>query len=291
LKVDPSQKEDTFYGMLLDTIYGGLQGVKGDPSVNAPANDLAKGASKAVAGTVKDIFDKLKITPENSISNLFDKLKITPENSIMNLLEKLQSTEKDPSVNAPANDLEENVDKEPKRGIEDFDFGFGPQSSLDESVQPIAAALSIGEGADYGTAFDHSEATFFPNGITNMTLDEIFEVQEARGKGSYGQFVKDNNPKKKLSTPVGKYQFVGGTLKALVKKLGIKGSELFDEEMQDKLFMAKMKERGFEDFLKGDLSLNAFMKNMAAEWAGFNDSSSARKALKAALQQFDTEEV
>jgi len=43
---------------------------------------------------------------------------------------------------------------------------------------------------------------------------------------------------------VGRYQFIGSTLKGLVKRLGISRDEKFSPELQDRLFLSLLKSGG-----------------------------------------------
>jgi len=97
--------------------------------------------------------------------------------------------------------------------------------------------------------------TFTNIKVSKMPISEVMAFQQKRGTGSYHNWSLANMPEgteakeKGLgSTPVGKYQFVGDTLKDLKKlgvfeKLGITDDTIFDEETQDKLFVYYAQER------------------------------------------------
>jgi len=91
--------------------------------------------------------------------------------------------------------------------------------------------------------------------VSEMTMKELESLQGARGSGSYHAWSKSNMPEGTEafkgglgSTPVGKYQFVGNTLKDLknrgvLAKLNITDDTVFDEQTQDRLFLALAEER------------------------------------------------
>ena len=151
---------------------------------------------------------------------------------------------------------------------------------LTGDASDIASALDIGETGgtgDYDTILSNAQDTYFPEGLTNTSVEDVLAVQSKRGKGSMLQELGLN------STAVGRFQIVGKTLKGLVNKLDIDKTEKFDKTLQDKLFKELLKQRGFEKFAKGDMSLNQFIKNMGQEWEGFLKNKRARRRLAAVL--------
>jgi len=116
-----------------------------------------------------------------------------------------------------------------------------------ESAGDINATL-IGE-------FD-GKKTFFKTDkpVSEMTLPEVLKL--VKRKGDYFNWSKLNMPpgtkahdRGLASTPVGKYQFVGNTLRGFVgegglfNKLGITVDTVFDEKTQDKLFIGYAQQR------------------------------------------------
>lgn len=92
-------------------------------------------------------------------------------------------------------------------------------------VNSLNTLIARGEG-DYnsynnGVAGDAKGRT---KNLTGMTISQITKMQE--GKKSTGREV----------FAVGKYQIVPETLKGAIEALGIKGNELFNEEMQERIF-------------------------------------------------------
>jgi len=126
------------------------------------------------------------------------------------------------------------------------------KSMMDRLVQGESAgdinALLIGE-------FD-GKKTFFKTDkpVSQMTLPEVLKLVER--DGDYFNWSKEFMPKKAnaygrglASTPVGKYQFVGSTLRdfekegGLFEQLEITDDTVFDERTQDKLFIGYAQQR------------------------------------------------
>jgi hypothetical protein len=123
---------------------------------------------------------------------------------------------------------------------------------MDRVVQGESAgdinALLIGE-------FDGKKTFFKTNKpVSQMTKRELLKLTEANG--DYFNWSKEFMPPStqafkegKASTPVGKYQFIGSTLRGfegeggLFEQLGITDDTVFDEKTQDKLFIGYAKQR------------------------------------------------
>ena len=116
-----------------------------------------------------------------------------------------------------------------------------------ESAGDINATL-IGEKDGKKTFFRTDKP------VSQMTKKELIELTEVNGK--YFNWSKLNMPPKTTaydrglaSTPVGKYQFVGSTLRdfegegGLFEQLGITDDTVFDEKTQDKLFIGYAQQR------------------------------------------------
>ena len=123
---------------------------------------------------------------------------------------------------------------------------------MDRVVQGESAgdinALLIGQ-------FD-GKKTFFKTDkpVSQMTKRELLKLTEANG--DYFNWSKEFMPPStqafkegKASTPAGKYQFIGSTLRGfegeggLFEKLGITDDTVFDEKTQDKLFIGYAQQR------------------------------------------------
>ena len=131
-------------------------------------------------------------------------------------------------------------------------------------------ALKEKEAESYSTIFGNSqkkETPFKDIDVTKMTMGQVLNFVKLNGP-----FHKYNKSKyNKNTTAIGKYQFVGATLRDLnkrgvFKKLGIDEDTLFDENTQDKLSAYQAIHR-IKDRSKGTFS--SARKEMRNEWEGF----------------------
>ncbi len=144
------------------------------------------------------------------------------------------------------------------RNVEEFagpvipDIPRSDMPEMDRLVQGESAgdinATLIGEKDGKKTFFQTDKP------VSEMTKKELIELTEVNGK--YFNWSKLNMPPKTTaydrglaSTPVGKYQFVGSTLRdfegegGLFEQLGITDDTVFDEKTQDKLFIGYAQQR------------------------------------------------
>lgn len=97
--------------------------------------------------------------------------------------------------------------------------------------------------------------------LTSMPIKDVIALQKSSGKNQKA---------------VGKFQIIPSTLEGLVKKLGLSGDEIFDEELQDRLGLALLNERGYQDFKSGKIDENTFMKNLSKEWRALPDPDTGK---------------
>lgn len=92
----------------------------------------------------------------------------------------------------------------------------------------------------YDTLFGQAQGSGGPfEGVrvSEKTLGQLYEFSGARGTGSYGAYVKEKNPEGVLATPMGRYQFVGTTLKDVAQRMGLPDDTVFNKETQDSMFL------------------------------------------------------
>ena len=145
----------------------------------------------------------------------------------------------------------EQTDKETKKETQKYSpsaegtLGTATYLTQDEKRQrgrlgPVAEKLMTAKesgSGGYDSLYDQSQKETFKGIVpTEMTIGEVLAFQKKRGTGSYASFVKANNPSGKLSTPVGKFQYVGSTLQDEVDKNGYDLNTKFDANMQDTIF-------------------------------------------------------
>lgn len=69
------------------------------------------------------------------------------------------------------------------------------------------------------------------------------------------------------SSACGGYQFIRKTLIATIAQMGLKGTELWDADLQDLMAIHLMENRGLSKYMAGQISLETFCNNLAREWA------------------------
>lgn len=106
-------------------------------------------------------------------------------------------------------------------------------------------------GGDYNIVYGGKRIN-----VTEMSVNDVIAWQKnsTQNEGA-------------ASSAVGKYQIIRKTLTGLKEELGLSGDELLDEAMQDRMAVALLERRGYDDYLAGDLSESRFMKNISMEWA------------------------
>ena len=128
------------------------------------------------------------------------------------------------------------------------------------------------EADNYDTLYGNAEVKSkdFKNvKVSDMTLGELVEF--TRASNDYGKWVKPRLPKDSYaaknnltSTPVGKYQIVGTTLRALINKYDYDLDTKFNKETQDKMFLDLAKEK-----LGDSKTMDQKVKGMRDLWEGF----------------------
>lgn len=143
-------------------------------------------------------------------------------------------------------------------------------------VQSTTAALitrfESGKGG-YDTLFNQAQGIGGPfEGfkVSEKTLGELYEFSNPSGaQGTYGAYVKATNPKEVLATPMGRYQFVGSTLKSVARRMGLSDDTVFNKETQDSMFLFLAR-----DAIKGK-SQEGKRKALRDTWDGFKQASNA----------------
>ncbi|MCJ2035764.1 hypothetical protein [Methylobacterium sp. J-068] len=105
---------------------------------------------------------------------------------------------------------------------------------LDHIAQSEGTAHKAGGG--YNTSLGYGR--YLPGGqeqnLTSMTLDQIHAL---------GLHMR-RQPGNPNSSALGRYQIVGQTMRGLMRRMGLKGDELFDEQMQDRMGAELARGRG-----------------------------------------------
>ena len=135
---------------------------------------------------------------------------------------------------------------------------------MDRTV-PIAAArmLDFIRATEVGTDGPSGYQVIYgfnqdklPTPITQMTIDAVIAAQASFTK-RFG------------SSATGGYQFMRATLKDLKRELGLRGTQVLDPDLQDRLGYHLLKRRGYEAFMAGRMRRGEVGKRLAMEWASF----------------------
>jgi len=117
----------------------------------------------------------------------------------------------------------------------------------------IASRESNGNyNAHFGKAGNQNNPRF-----TTMPVKEVRRWQD--------DFIADGSD----SSAVGKYQIIRTTLDAIIGRLKLDGSEIFDENLQDNMAMNLLQVRKLDEFLSKTIDIVRFGNNLAMEWASF----------------------
>ena len=128
--------------------------------------------------------------------------------------------------------------------------------------RPMLDLIGFSEGTDKGDGYNETLAYGAYTGgdvdLVSMTLKELDALQTKMLQ----------HPKNKWkSSACGRYQIVRTTARSIRKNLGLKTSELFNEEMQDRMACYLLGVRGVDKYLAGRLSEDTLLNNLAQEWA------------------------
>lgn len=124
-------------------------------------------------------------------------------------------------------------------------------------------------GGRYDTLFGHSQKNgpFAGVDITKMTLGELKDF--ASPSGEYGNWVKGQVGR--VATPMGRFQFVGTTLRDVANKMGLPDDTLFDKKTQDAMFKYHL-----NSTLARGSTLQEKVSLLRGQWEGFKSVPTAK---------------
>ena len=159
-------------------------------------------------------------------------------------------------------------------------ISIGPTQGQTDTWDTLLDRIALGEGTSDAAAQEYGfnsgydvlygyhkpedfDSKFSGKSLTEMTLGEIWELQEKMG-------IKD---------AVGKYQILSETLFGTKKNgyyglqdiLGLSDDTIFDAATQERLAQALLERRGYSDWMDGRISDDQFQLNLAKEWASVAD--------------------
>jgi len=146
---------------------------------------------------------------------------------------------------------------------------------VEASLQPESTTqttLKQVEAEGYDTLFGNYEVGNTPfrgTKVSTMTLGQLYEFSNPSGQ--YGQYVKPRLPETteafktgQTSTPMGKYQIVGTTLRSAAKQMGLSDDTVFNKKTQDEMFLFLAK-----DAVSRGKTSSQKRKNLRKVWEGF----------------------
>jgi hypothetical protein len=101
-----------------------------------------------------------------------------------------------------------------------------------------------------------------------MTVAEAIEFGTSDAYRNYSRDVLGRGPNELPSTPMGKYQIVGTTLKDLVDRGLVDPNAQFDADTQEQIGSLLVKNRGYDDVLSGKITEEQFLSNLGNEFEG-----------------------
>lgn len=118
-------------------------------------------------------------------------------------------------------------------------------------------ALSMEAAGNYNAVIGDVRAT---DDLAEKSLSEIYQLQE--------QLISHGRP----STAVGAYQIIHATLHTLAGKAGLYPDiTLFTPELQDRLGVALLVQRGYSRWWRDRIDDEEFLHRLSCEWASLPD--------------------
>jgi conjugal transfer mating pair stabilization protein TraG len=122
------------------------------------------------------------------------------------------------------------------------------------AYRPLLDVIAKGESkGNYNAYFGNGANTDIK--FTEMTIAQVLQWQQ--------DYVNQG----KASNAVGRYQFLGTTLRGLIQRLNIDPQARFDPAMQDRLAIALIERRGVMAYYQNRIGWEEFAANLAKEWA------------------------
>ena len=268
------------------------EAILGEPSETSRSNSLVTARSKAAslqrgmedaAYGVKRMYEKDRKSdaesPEEanekaiaSVANFIAGIREMPEDSETPSLDWYNAQDIDsddaydpdasrPNLSTSDAQKERNVSSDQNRAAGEGLPSFIMQGSA------FREAISGTEADSYDSMFGNAERVdgkFLGTELTAMPMSAVFDLVELNG-----DFHKRNLELGHDTTAVGKYQFVGSTLRDLrdrgiLEELGIDDDTIFDEETQDKIAVHLARRR-----VKPEYSMAKARTELIKEWEGF----------------------
>ena len=179
-----------------------------------------------------------------------------------------------PVVTAPPSTQDKKDNKDEKIGnLPTIYQGSVTSGQIGQVLDLLASCESNGY---YNVVFRKGKVNKRINGLENATIAAVmtFQVELKKKNGARG------------SDAVGRYQYIGRTLKEMVEIMGLnKTVTRFSPEIQDSIATADMRRRcDLDKWLAGSISHTDFLEKLSRVWAGLPCPSKGGKS----YHQYDT---
>lgn len=166
-----------------------------------------------------------------------------------------------------------------------------PSGPLPAGEAGLLEQIARGEGTSNETAKAHGYSSGYDvtlgygkyggkREISKMTMAELKQHQNNMLREQAAQGIGEDV----RSSAAGKYQITRSTLfgkdgkGGLFKQLGLKDTDVYSPELQDKLGRALLRVRGLDAYKSGKMSEADFQKQLSLEWASIAKDSSGQSA-------------
>ncbi len=130
-------------------------------------------------------------------------------------------------------------------------------------------------GGNYDTLFGHSQKGRFNIKVSERTIGELLDFSKTSGE--YGQWVKEElrraGHKPRVATPMGRYQFVGTTMREVADEMGLSHDTVFDRNTQDAMFNHYLGKK-----IRSAKTIEGKIAAVRAGWEGFKSVPSTTLA-------------
>jgi len=140
----------------------------------------------------------------------------------------------------------------------------------------------------YGNFEKKKDSPVFDYKVTEKTLGELVEF--SKPSNAYGKYVKprlgkntEARRKGLTSTPMGKYQIVGTTLKGLIKDMRLPSDLVFNKETQDAMFLFLARQE-----MQGKKTLAQKRQALKETWEGFRSSKVTKEQLNEMISEIES---
>jgi len=146
------------------------------------------------------------------------------------------------------------------------------------NVQGLLQQVSRGEGttdadaqaqgfkSGYDAVYQYGRYGLPPRDLTDMSLDEIDAYQTKMLDAERQEFAKQGQPNRRLSSPVGKYQFTQETLHSLRNTLHLTGTEKLTPQLQEQFARILLQRDELSDYVQGKITADQLQNKMRKTW-------------------------